>query len=217
MSEELEIDHFISDEAESFCEEWTKKFNDSKCLIINEATKQRAKSFEAEINMSFLKLRNIIFKNKFIDFETNADDLSSNVIGWLDYKTILLPMFDQLESVDIKNLIATNPNFPMRMTILENGKIVVAYINLANTLLIVLFDRNFSLLTQANNATPAASYLNFHLYSYKNITIVQSIIGSFTIEILDENLNRKAFLNKSKISPITFSDTSVIYLEASTL
>jgi len=215
--EKLEKNDFIRDEIDSFCKDWSQRLESNDFLII-EAIKEKAKCFEIEINMAFIKLRNIVFKEKLIEFEPNEKDLKSNDIGWLDYKTIMLPKFVDLKSYDMKVLMISDPYFPIRMTMLENGNHVVVYVDKASRVLIGLFDRNFSLLKEASFQTPSGYYQYLKLYSYKNILIVQSHNGnSYNIKVLDQDLNMQAFLIKNALSPITFNNDNIISLEASNL
>jgi len=216
--EKLEKNDFIRDEIDSFCKDWSQKLDESKDFLIVEATKEKAKNFEIEINMAFMKLRNIVFKEKYLEFESNEKDLNSNVIGWLDFKTILLPKFLNLKSYDMKILMISNPNFPIKMAMLENGNTVVAYLDMASKVLIALFDRNFSLLKEASLDTSSSQFSLLKLNTYRNILIVQSHNGnSYYIKVLYKDLSMRASLNKSCISPIAFNNKNIICLEASTL
>ncbi len=215
--ENLDKNDFIRDEIDSFCKDWSQRLESNDFLII-EAIKEKAKCFEIEINMAFIKLRNIVFKEKLIEFEPNEKDLKSNDIGWLDYKTIMLPKFVDLKSYDMKVLMISNPNFPIKMAMLENGNTVVAYLDKASKVLIALFDRNFSLLKEASLDTSSSQFSLLKLNTYRNILIVQSHNGnSYYIKVLYKDLSMRASLNKSYISPIAFNNKNIICLEASTL
>lgn len=176
------------------------------------------KSFELKLRMNVPFFRSLILNcDRLLEFDVNLDEINSDLIGLFTKKRRVLPKFSELKVTDLKPLIAdrNKKSKCFKMVLLDNGNYVLIYSDVDETVVLIMFDSNFTILKKSKITIKISSVL---LYSYKNLVITH-LFGYLNdrLNIYDENLHLKSEGSLATYnSLIAFNDKNIFGYDAST-
>ena len=139
---------------------------------------QKARTFQAILIKSIFETENLIFNCKLLDFDENLNSLCPNTIGDFVYKNKTIPVFRDLETIELKKNIKDQHLAckKTKLAILENGNYVIAYFSSNKFSRLCLIDKNFNTIREKNESTHSAGFFinYFKLLSYKNSIVLYS-------------------------------------------